>query len=296
MRTLSILSLTLAIAAGMAVEVAPRVPAKEVAPKPRLPAGAEEVAKGGNRIPAAWASNAGKDQAGNWADVVVNNVVQRMRWVDPGKFTMGEANRRPAETPHEVTLTKGFWIADTECTHEFWTAVMGSAYQNSPPWSTLPQQPVEAVSYDNAMVCIGKLNTAKGVSNFTLPTMAQWEYACRAGTTTQYAGPSLDALAWFADNAADKSHAVKTKAANPWGIFDMHGNVSEWCLDYVGNVVKPDAVTDPIGSVSAQDGLREIRGGNYKSGLGSTVRSAARDELVKSHGKNQVGFRIIAVP
>ena len=229
----------------------------------------------------AWASAKGQDQYGTWADLKVGNVVQRMRLIKAGKFSMGspvsEDDRESDEAEHSVTLTNDFWLGNSEVTQGMWKQVMG----NYPSRVTgVLDFPVEQVSWENCQEFFWKLNILVG-NGFTFPTEAQWEYACRAGTTGAYAG-ILNKVAWYSDNAGGTTNTVMTKSANAWGLFDMHGNVREWC---------DDAVTGADGA-----SLRVPRGGNW--GYDSvSCRAAHRHTYAPSaRGNSALGLRLARVP
>ena len=196
----------------------------------------------------------------------------------------------PSETRHEVTLTKACWLGQTEVTQAQWQAVMG----NNPSHFTGKDLPVEQVSWNDAQEFCGKLNAKSLLPagwKFALPTEAQWEYACRAGTAGDYAG-TLDEMAWHRANSDDKTHPVAAKNANAWGLYDMHGNVDEWCADWYGDYpVGP--VTDPTGSNSGSD--RVLRGGSWNTG-GAGGRSANRLMIAPVVRSIIIGFRVAAVP
>ena len=221
-----------------------------------------------------------------------------MVWCPPGKFLMGspelEPERSVNETQHEVTFTKGFWIARFEVTQEQWLAIMG----NNPSQFTASgsQAPVEQVSWEEATEFCRKLTDAERKAGklpageeYTLPTEAQWEYACRAGTSGAYnlEGASLDELAWYGRNSGDKPHPVGHKKPNAWGLYAMHGNVWEWCLDWYGDYPK-GAVTDPTGPNQA--GSPVNRGGGWSSGAWH-CRSAIRSGNAPDGREIILGFR-----
>jgi len=220
------------------------------------------------------------------------NVPLDMVWIPAGTFMMGaqpdESDARPDEWPrHEVTLSHGFWLAKYELTKAQWTAVTGEEV----PWLggacvlDHPDSPAVYVRWTDAVAYIAELNTVTG-KTFRLPTEAEWEYACRAGTTTRfYWGhdaefATIDDYAWWSDNTLyigqDYAHVVGQKLPNPLGLYDMAGNVAEWCADWHGGY--PSApVTDPAGPGSGTG--RVYRGGGY-SHLGrwcSPHRSSARN-------------------
>ena len=201
-----------------------------------------------------------------------------MVWCPPGTFTMGSddgnRNERPA---HQVTLTKGFWMAKTEVTQAQWKSVMG----NNPSDHKGDNLPVENVSWDDCQKFCKK-------TGLQLPTEAQWEYACRAGSTGKYAGTgNLDDMGWYDDNSGGQTHPVGTKQPNAWGLYDMHGNVWEWCADWHGTYPS-GAVTDPKGASSGS--LRVMRGGCWSYGAAG-CRSAYRLGSNPSGTGNYLGFR-----
>jgi formylglycine-generating enzyme len=239
----------------------------------------------------AWASDYGKDKYGTWADLTVGGVVQRMRFIPPGTFKMGsptnEADRSEDELQHAVTLTKGFWLGDSEVTQGLWQAVMDA---NPSRFKGDANNPVEQISWDDCETFFKKLNAAKPGLAATFPTEAQWEYACRAGTTGAFAG-NLDAMAWYDPNKMKKTHAVKTKSPNAWGLYDMHGNVWEWCGDFFGEY-KGAAERDPIGPDYGNS--RIYRGGAWNE-VSVSCRAAYRINDEPGFKRHNVGVRL-AVP
>ncbi len=194
-------------------------------------------------FPPVWAEVFGEDDCGIFAECSVKEVRFVWRWICPGKFQMGspedEKGRWSAEGPqHEVILTRGFWLGETPVTQAQWQVVMG----DSPSQFKGDQRPVEQVTWPECRDFAAKLNALLPGLHAALPTEAQWEYACRAGTQnafhdgsscTEPSGkdPALDKLGWFDKNSGRQTHEVKLKAANAWGLHDMHGNVWEWCRD-----------------------------------------------------------------
>ena len=193
-----------------------------------------------------WASAVGVDEFGLYADFRIEGVTQRMRWIPPGEFLMGSPEDEPErvdnERRHEVVLTHGFWLAETACTQALWEAVMGK----NPSRFKGPERPVENVSWDDVQGFIARLNERVPGLELRLPTEAEWEYACRAGTQTPF---------WFGDNITpeqanydgnypyaggkkglyrEQTVEVKALPANGWGLYQMHGNVWEWCADWFG--------------------------------------------------------------
>ena len=222
--------------------------------------------------------------------IPVKGVDYAFRWCPAGKFTMGsptsELGRFDNEKQHQVTLTKGFWMLETQVTQEMWQSVMG---ENPSSFEDSKKLPVEMVSWNDCQEYIEKLNSLKVAPagyKFSLPTEAQWEYACRAGTTTalnngknltgaewETVCPNLSEVGWYGRNSGSKTHEVGLKKANAWGLCDMHGNVWEWCLDWYGDY-PGGSVTDPTGPTTGSS--RVLRGGSWGSSAWY-CRSASRN-------------------
>ena len=217
-----------------------------------------------------------------------------VHWIPAGRFTMGssssEEGRDSDESQHQVMLSRGFFMAETECTQGQWEAVMGSNPSNFKG----TDRPVEQVSWGEAVEFCRKL-TAKqrqeGVLpegwEWRLPTEAEWEYAARAGTTGARHG-ELDAIAWHGGNSGRETHGVKGKQANAWGLHDMIGNVWEWCGDWYGDY-PTGSVTDPTGPGSGS--FRVNRGGSWYFDAGS-ARSADRFWFGPGDRISNLGFRL----
>ena len=193
----------------------------------------------------------------------VNGVSFTMIPVEGGTFTMGATSEQEDpfedEKPtHQVTLSS-YYIGETEVTQALWKAVMGS----NPSEFKGDNLPVESVYWHDCQTFISKLNALTG-KRFRLPTEAEWEYAARGGNQsrhTQYSGSSrIDDVAWYEDNSGYKTHPVKTKQPNELGLYDMSGNVDEWCQDWYGSY-SSDAQTNPTGADSGS--YRVCRGGNW---------------------------------
>ena len=245
-------------------------------------------------------------EAGDLYEIEIDGVSFRFRWCPPGTFAMGspvtEKDRSGNEILHDVTLTEGFWMLETETTQEMWDLFMW----NNPSEFKGLSLPVERVSWDACQEFITKINgrgaTPPGTC-FALPTEAQWEYACRAGTTTPFSwGDSLNGDKANCNGRfpygtivegerLGKTTAVGSYDANPWGLFDMHGNVSEWCKD-LWSPYPSEAVTDPC--CESYSRTRVKRGGSFRNGA-RFCRSAFRfnDSLVD---QSVVGFRFVIVP
>jgi formylglycine-generating enzyme required for sulfatase activity len=214
-----------------------------------------------------------------------NTLGMEFKLLPGGTFTMGDADYGPA---HKVTLTQPFELGVYEVTQEQYEAVMGT----NPGRYKGPQNPVENVSWDDAVEFCRKLSELPAEKKagyvYRLPTEAEWEYACRAGTTTAYSfGDSESELgdyAWFDENSGETTHPVGEKKPNPWGLYDMHGNVYDWCQDWYGDYPS-GSITDPTGPTSGSARLfdllgdkvraRVLRGRSFYS-QSSIVRSASR--------------------
>jgi formylglycine-generating enzyme required for sulfatase activity len=216
-----------------------------------------------------------------------------------GSFVMGspvsESGRHNDEGPQtHVTLTKPFWLGKTEVTQAQWAAIMG----NNPSNFKGDNLPVEQVSWNDAMEYCRKLTERLAGRLpvgyvYTLPTEAQWEYACRAGTTGEYAGTGiLDEMGWYGKNSENTTHPVGQKNANAWGLHDMHGNVWEWCLDWRG-AYPGGKVSDPSGALTGKD--RVNRGGGWEN-YSDNCRSADRMALSSGYTYSDLGFRVALAP
>jgi formylglycine-generating enzyme required for sulfatase activity len=263
-----------------------------------------------------WATAIGRDRYGLWAEYTIDPppstkprgrglgtifgrrpraptlastpVRQRLRWIPPGRFLMGspedEEGRRSDEGPrHETMIDSGFWMFDTPCTQALWEAVMGEG--TDPSSFRGADHPVEGVSWDDCQEFLKRLNVRLDGLHLSLPSEAQWEYACRAGTEAARYDADVDAIAWYDGNSAGKTHAVKGKAPNGWGLYDMLGNVLEWCTY---------PWTEDYGfrggeSLAAYD-LRVVRGGSWGYDPRG-VRAAYRNLSMPSNRDDDQGFR-----
>ncbi|MDZ7855226.1 SUMF1/EgtB/PvdO family nonheme iron enzyme [Sphaerotilus sp.] len=252
-----------------------------------------------------WLHDEGVDLFGRWCEFQVGSVVQRMRWIEPGEFWMGsplnKAERQSNELRHRVVLTRGFWLADTTCTQALWREVVGS---NPSHFQGDLQLPVERVSWNDITgVFLPKLHARVPGLNLELPSEAQWEYACRAGTTTpfsfgaQVTSEQVNFDGNYPYNGGEKSQyrektvPVKSLPANPWGLHEMHGNVWEWCADQF-RAYPPGPVTDPVVRQDHQGTrLRVLRGGSWID-YGRYCRCANRDASVPNERYPYFGFRL----
>ncbi len=218
--------------------------------------------------------------------------------IPAGEFMMGSpdsdgtasSDERP---PHLVRITKRFYLGKYLVTQEQWEAVMGI----NPSSVKGPKNPVEQVSWDDCQAFLTKLNDKLGPKGgkFVLPTEAQWEYACRAKSTTKYyfgdEEKQLGQYAWYIDNAGSKTHPVGEKKPNDWGLYDMYGNVWEWCQDWydAGYYAKPAAAGPATGS------LRVVRGGGW-DGPAWNCRSASRVNSRPEARDGDLGLRVCRIP
>lgn len=246
-------------------------------------------------VPPRWASEWGQDRFGVYVAFSLGAVTQRMRWIPPGRFDMGspgdEAGRWDDEGPqHAVTISRGFWMFDTACTEALWEAVTGKPCE--PRCGAM--FPATGVSWDDARLFIDHLNAAKKGLDLTLPSEAQWEYACRAGTQTPYnfgTGISKDLVCYEARGPVP----VGSLPANAWGLREMHGNVWEWCSDhwhdsYEGAPAHGSAGVDDHAGAA----FRVFRGGSWYYDA-RYVRSAYRDHLDPASRSGGLGFRCARV-
>jgi sulfatase modifying factor 1 len=282
-------------------------------------------------IKPSWASAVGDDQYGHWADLTVKGVAQRMRWIASGHFTMGcsaqevewaftEITKLGWDGPkrdmfsdvpaHAVTLTTGFWLADSSCSQKMWLAVMGN---NPSKFTGSVELPVETVSFKDVQAFLRAAHVLTG-TRLALPSEAQWEYACRAGTTTRYSfGDDPEKLVLYA-NIADQDYKtkyydrdrpnfpflaghdgfaetapVKSFRPNLWGLYDMNGNVFQWCADWYGDYTST-SITDPVGPPAGSN--RVARGGCWFSAA-SYCRSAYRFGSEPHDRDSYLGFRFL---
>jgi formylglycine-generating enzyme required for sulfatase activity len=236
----------------------------------------------------------GADQYGVFEEVQIAGEPVRFRHIPAGSFMMGspedEVGRYGGEGPqHKVTLTEPFWLAETPTTQAVWRAAMGV----TPSWFNR-QRPVVMVSWDDAQRLITQVNEAQPRLNLALPTEAQWEYACRAGSTTAtYAGDNsasaLDAIAWYNGNSGHGTQPVALKAPNAWGLYDTLGNVLEWCADVWAGTYEPGVQVNPTGPRKGAD--RVFRGGSWIIHA-RLVRAAYRSRYEPGIRLHNLGFRL----
>ncbi|MEE4354833.1 MAG: C1 family peptidase, partial [Desulfococcaceae bacterium] len=243
-------------------------------------------------------------QSADEFDTYTNSLGMTFNLIPAGTFVMGspanELGRDVNETQHQVTLSKSYYMMTTEVTQGQWTAVTGS---NPSSFNDCGDDcPVNRVSWNDIQTFITQMNQ-RGEGTYRLPTEAEWEYAARAGSTTAFANgeitttectppdSNLDAMGWYCGNADNTIHPVARKQANAWGLYDMHGNVWEWCQDwYDGGDYSPGAVTDPEGPLTGSE--RILRGGGWNS-LTDYCRSADRYVRLPASIYYTNGFRLV---
>ncbi len=230
--------------------------------------------------------------------------------IPAGSFMMGspplERGRGEDEAQHPVTLSSDFLIAARELTRAQWTAVMGTEPGSFRGGADLPVENVswlDALRFCNELSARARLERAytivgtsarwnRNANGYRLPTEAEWEYACRGGTTTHFWPGDRDGVlrraGWFSENSAKQTHEVGGKAANPWGLHDVHGNVWEWCWDLYGDYLS-EPVVDPAGPSSG--GARAIRGGGWNT-VARQCRSASRHHYDPDNYCYIIGFRV----
>lgn len=259
----------------------------------------------GDGTPLASGTTAGQEWDGN-------GLKAKFCWCPDGMFTMGspldEKDRMVNEKPVQVTLT-GFWLGKHEVTQSEWKSIMGTTVKEQSDKATFqkdlagegPKHPIYFVNYEDATNFCSKLTKQEREAGrlptgweYRLPTEAQWEYACRAGTTTRFASGNdeedLKPYAWFDMNAEGTTHEVGTTKPNAWGICDMHGNVWEWCRDWYSSKLPGDR--DPEVSLQSKD--RVSRGGCCDSAAGR-CRSSRRSASNPQYRVFDMGFRVAAV-
>jgi len=224
-------------------------------------------------------------------------VTMKLVLIPAGKFIMGspdsELGRNEDEGPqHEVTISKPFYMGVTEVTQAQYEAVMGT----NPSYYKGATNPVEMVSWNDATEFCKKL-AEKTRQTVRLPTEAEWEYACRAGSKTEFsfgdADEGIGDYVWSSANKkGDATHPVGQKKPNAWGLFDMHGNVEEWCSDWWCGVYPKGAVTDPQGPASGEE-YRVLRGGAWFNNR-VVCRSASRDGFNPNIRIINGGIRVVA--
>ena len=264
------------------------------------------------RFPQPWASAWGEDRFGLWMALQINDVSHVFRWIAPGRFMMGspndEAGRFDREDYHEVTISRGFWLGETTVTQALWEALG----LDNPSHFKNPQRPTESVSWEQIQQeFLPAFNQQHPDLNARLPWEAEWEYACRAGTQTafhfgeqiylqhaNYRGTWEYKSDQWGEGALKQTTDVKRYPCNDWGLYDMHGNVWEWCADSWQQHLGTDMVSDPWNAQSDDNESghdRVIRGGSWIDD-GRSARSAYRRRYEPAFRFNTLGFRLALAP
>ena len=228
------------------------------------------------------------DKTGN---IIENSLNMRLVRISAGEFIMGspvdEKGHQEDEFQHKVIFTDPFYIGITEVTQAQWKSVMGTNRSNFKG----DDLPAEKLSWKEALLFCRKLSELEG-RTYRLPTEAEWEYACRGGSSGPYADSSNnpDQIAWYSNNSGNNTHPVGQMKPNAWGIYDMHGNVSEWCQDYYIPEYPDEEAVDQPGPGEGK--YRVIRGGAWDS-FPVGCRSSARSSAPASYQFKQTGFRVV---
>lgn len=227
-------------------------------------------------------------------ETITNSVGMKLAYIPPGSFMMGSPKSEPGrianETEQEVTFQKGFLIGVTEVTQKQWRLVMGT----SPSYFRGDELPVEQVTWHDAVEFCQRLSEKEN-KPYRLPTEAEWEYACRAGSRTAYStGQAETALAetgWYRPNSGNRAHPVGQKKPNRWGLYDLHGNVSEWCAERAE--YKPYTPESKSAQVHGEEQAeRDHRGGSW--GLNANdCRSASRFRNAGAFRYFDLGLRVV---
>jgi formylglycine-generating enzyme required for sulfatase activity len=222
------------------------------------------------------------------------SVEMQFAWIPPGAFLMGDDSIRNEKPVHRVTLTRGFYMGVYPVTQAQWRAVMGWAACKFPD----EDRPVEMVSWSDAQEFCEKLRGLLRKA-IRLPTEAEWEYACRAGTQTTYSNSDdedeLGDVAWYDETSDEETHPVGELSPNEWGLYDMHGNVWEWCQDLAESPYPGADRVDPQGPATLKSPLRIVRGGAWDNPA-TSCRSAARHWQTPTSRFPTFGFRVCFTP
>ncbi len=257
--------------------------------------------------------------AGEQLEMLIEGIRCLFCWIPRGSFIMGSTQSEQLqfcapdpdnesccdEQQHRVTLSHGFWMMQYPVTNHFYSTVMNIFEGNDS--KALSDRPVVNVTWYDCLEFTKRLNSLYKISlghwQFSLPTEAQWEYACRAGTKSMFSGTQdINTMGWYEKNSYDRIHIVGCKSANAWGLYDMHGNVFEWCLDEY-NTYPCNSITDPCGispsfseAISNNFFVKEniLRGGSWLTSM-DRCRSASRGSCEPSQKSTGIGFRLVLV-
>lgn len=258
--------------------------------------------------PYLWADKSASVTGRRFYRAVAMKAPSNMVFIPPGTFRMGspadEVDRNDSEGPQTaVTISRGFWMGKCEATQGEYSAVRGS---NPSYFTGDTNRPVEQVTWYNATNYCAALTQRERLAGrvatnavYRLPTEAEWEYACRGWTSTRFSYgedigyTNLTNYAWYVDTSGDTTHPAGEKLPNPWGLYDMHGNLWEWCQDWRSNNLPGGIAVDPRGPDAGS--LRVIRGGGW-SGNAAYCRSAFRFSEYPGGKADYIGFRVVLAP
>lgn len=225
-----------------------------------------------------------------------NSIGMDFALIPSGEFAMG-SNQDGTERPvHQVVITRPYYLGKYEVTQAQWTAIMGTTIQQqrdslNPQWpaeNVGPNYPMYYVKWEDAVEFVDRLNGFEDTDVYRLPTESEWEYACKGNVPGADIG-EMERVAWFGENAGERSHPVGEKEPNSFGLYDMHGNLAEWCQDWYGKY--PDGTsTDPTGLPAGT--VKVVRGGNWFLSR-EDCRSASRMSAYPHRGNSSVGFRLV---
>ncbi len=219
---------------------------------------------------------------------ITNTLGMEFVLIPAGEFMMGSYDAGDEERPvHKVHISQPFYLGKYEVTQAQWEVVMGS---NPGHFKGGPNRPVEQVSWHDAQRFVEKLNEREGAAGYRLPTEAQWEYTCRAGTEGSHYHTDVGAIAWYRENSARETHAVGQKLPNAWGLYDMLGNVWEWVQDWYGRDDYEQSSTRNLQG-SAEGASRVIRGGGWGN-VARNCRAALRNRYAPVDRVFILGFRL----
>jgi len=229
-------------------------------------------------------------------DTTINSIGMELVLIPPGSFRMGGDKKleqaEDHETPrHIVKISQTYFLGKYEVTQIQWSEIMN----NNPSEFVDDKRPVERVSWNDVKVFIQKLNTKEETNKYRLPTEAEWEYAARAGSESSYAFGSdtimLSQFAWYRKNSGGKTHPVGQLNPNVWGLYDMHGNVHEWCQDWFDRQYYSQSASNaPLGPSTGL--AKALRGGDWGS-EDWYCRSASRSLSSPDRRSNRLGFRLV---
>lgn len=225
------------------------------------------------------------------AESVTNSIGMEFVLIPAGEFQIGTEKYSDARTVHKVIVSKPFYLGKYPVTQDEWRSLMG----NDPSCFEGDNRPVECISWHDVQEFVKRLNAKEGTDKYRLPSGAEWEYACRAGTTTKYSfgddESKLGEYAWYYDNSEHQTHPVGQKKPNPWGLYDMHGNVWEWCQDRYHRTYVTTLNDGSVLEATNNSGL-VLHGGGWVN-YAAKCQSAYRSSFHPDYGYYSLGFRLL---